>query len=171
MKRIIRPGFSEILFWTLNGSIGFVDDSLFPLEQVLVEKLLEMVDGPLASQLRKQFECCNYFWRGGYWRTFEMERVIRRRAKFPGDLKIETEKSDVRIASMKFRTKGCATSNNAVFHLASGRLFSIEFGESYKPVRFESEIEVLDFKPNRELAYMVSATGGYGSSQGNGGCR
>jgi hypothetical protein len=170
MKRIVKPGFSEILFWTLNGSIGLVDNWLFPLELALVEQLFAMTGAPLAARLRTQFEYCNHFWRGGYWRTFEMNRVIRGgRAEFPSDLKIEIEKPDVRIASMKFSTKGFVTTNNAVFHLASGRLFSIEFGESYKPIRFESEIEVLSFKPNRELAHM--ATGGYASSQGDGGCQ
>src|SRR5262245_2522572 len=99
MKRIIKPGFSEILFWVLNG-IGFNDRSVFPLELALVEKLFAMVDAPLASRLRTQFECYNHFWRGGEWRAFEMRRVRRGEVEFPSDLKIETEKPIVRIASL-----------------------------------------------------------------------
>jgi hypothetical protein len=157
MKRLIKPGFSETLFWVLHGSIGFVDGSLFPLELAVVEKLFTRADAPLASRLQKHFECYNTFWRGGEWRTLEMRRAIRGQVKFPSGLEIQTEKPDVRIASMKFKTKGCASSNNAVFHLVNGRFFSVEFGESYKPIRYESEIEVLGFSPNRELAQRVAA--------------
>ncbi|MCW5551860.1 MAG: hypothetical protein KIS67_06780 [Verrucomicrobiae bacterium] len=155
LKRIIKPGASEVLFWILNGSIGFVDNSVFPLELSLVERLLALVDAPFASSLRKQFDCYNSFWRGGEWRTFEMRRVVRGQVSFPSELKVETEKNDVRIASMKFSTSGSATVNWAVSHLVNGRFFSIEFGESYKPIRFAREIQVLEFRPNRELAQMV----------------
>ena len=170
MKRIIKPGSSEILFWILHGSIGFVHNSLFPLEVALVEKLFALLDPPLASQLRTQFKCYNHFWRGGEWRPFEMRRMIRMQVSFPSDLKIETGKTDVRIASLKFTTGAGTTSNSAVFHLINGLFFSVKFGESYKPIRFEHSIEVTKFRPNRELARMVAAArGGYAASQNDGG--
>jgi hypothetical protein len=164
VKRIIKPGLSEILFWGLTGSVGMMHNSLFPIEAALVEKLFGMVDRSLSLRLQKQFGCYNHFDRGGEWREFGMRRKTWGKVNFPSELKIQTEKTDVRIASFKFNTNGRQTPNWAVFHLVRGRLFCVEFGTSYKSIRFENEINVQEFRLNRELAEMVK-----NASSGSGG--
>lgn len=152
--RVVRPGLSEWLYRFCNA-FGFMTDRLYPLEAFLIGKLFEVLPEGYRAAFEKQFVCLKIFQRSGWGWTmlamFPMRYFWQRRGAhhFPAELRVAVDRDDVRLASFKFRVRGREEENNAVFHVVEGRLFSIDFGEDYRPIRFADDLEIIRYKINR----------------------
>lgn len=149
---LISPGLSESVYRVCNA-FGFMADRLYPIEACLIGRLFDHLPEDYRVLFQKQFDCYSTFQRGGWGWTqllmYPKSLLLSRRTPFPNELKVETEKEDVRLASFKFRVQGQEEENNAVFHVVNGRLFSIDFGADYRPLRFADDLEILKYKVNR----------------------
>ena len=146
-------------FYRFCNAFGLMRDRVYPLEYCLITKLFEILPDHYRSVFEQQFACYNRFERSGWgWTELQMRRKYRGKIHFPEELRVPTEKDDIRLASIKFGIPGGVerfnlpygvTEFNVVFHVFNGRLFDLSFGEDYRPIRFCDEIDVIRYKVNR----------------------
>ena len=116
--------------------------TLSPFELRALELCVQALPADMAKIILEQIEQFNLVQREVDWRALNFYRIRGFRKVCDVRPLLSLKSEDVPLVKVVFSTQNGETIN-AVIHVFKGRLFSINFGASTKPIKDITELEII----------------------------